>query len=270
MMKKLLLATLGISTSLLAITPEQQIELDKIFEGYKTKIQNNQSLSESRKESILSSLADKKKEIESQSDEEIAIYLDKNSGDTERIERAKQKEKDLGIEEYKPRSVDEWLGWILGGMGVKTSLFLGGALNINSAYMVYGSIGPKYNFSSGKTTFLREKGFSLSLPIGFGGINTSGIKNDMNFVLPIALEANYMFSDFMGFGLSAGIRYTYSPQDIGDLHIMDFYAGMDIYYGIYIEAGYVFYSSQEVKLGNRTYSTDPLGGAVTLNMGWRF
>lgn len=138
--------------------------------------------------------------------------------------------------------------------------------------MVYGTIGPKYNFtnSGGGASLFRAKGFSLSPPIGFGGINTSGVKNDMDFILPIALEANYMFSDFMGFGLSAGIRYSYSPQDIGDLHIMDVYAGMDLFYGIYIEAGYVFYSSQDIKLGNRTISTDPLSGAVTLNVGWRF
>lgn len=135
--------------------------------------------------------------------------------------------------------------------------------------MVYASLGPKYNFTKGEASLLPEKGFSLSLPIGFGAINTSGIKNDVDFALPIALEARYMFSDF-GFGLSAGLRYTYSPQDVGDLHIMDFYAGMDIVYGLYLEAGYVFYSSQDVKLGNKAYSRDPLSGAVTLNVGWRF
>lgn len=107
MMRKLFLATLGISTSLLAITPEQQAELDKIFEGYKNKILSNQSLSEDRKESILEDLNDKKKEIEEKSDEEIAIYLDKNSGDPKRIEKAKQKEKKLGIEEHKPKNTDE-------------------------------------------------------------------------------------------------------------------------------------------------------------------
>lgn len=268
-MKKLLLATLGISTSsLLAITPEQQVELDKIFEGYKNKILSNQSLSEDRKESILENLNDKKKEIEEKSDEEIAIYLDKNSGDPKRIERAKQKEKELGIKEYKPKNTDEWLGWTLGAVGARYSGFLG--RNSGGAYMVYATLGPKYNFTKGEVSLLPEKGFSISLPIGFGAINTSGIKNDVDFVLPIALEANYMFSDYMGFGLSAGLRYTYSPQDIGDLHIMDFYAGMDIYYGFYIEAGYVFYSSQDIKLGNRTISTYPLSGAVTLNVGWRF
>lgn len=267
MMKKLFLATLGISTSLLAITPEQQAELDKIFEGYKNKILSNQSLSEDRKESILENLNDKKKEIEEKSDEEIAIYLDKNSGDTERIERAKQKEKELGIEEHKPKNTDEWLGWALGAVGARYSGFLGG--NSGGAYMVYATLGPKYNFTKGEASLLPEKGFSLSLPVGFGAINTSGIKNDVDFALPIALEARYMFSDF-GFGLSAGLRYTYSPQDVGDLHIMDFYAGMDIVYGLYLEAGYVFYSSQDIKLGKRTYSTDPLSGAVTLNMGWRF
>ncbi|RDU69788.1 hypothetical protein [Helicobacter brantae] len=267
-MKKTLLASLGLATSLLAITQEQQIEIDRIFEGYRAKIESNQSLSESRKKSILNNLADKKKEIESQSDEEIAIYLDKNSGDSERIERAKQKEKELGIEEYKPTSSDDWLGWVFGSFGARFSSFFGG--NSGGAYMGYATIGPKYNFSSGGSSFLRTKGFSLSLPIGFGAINTSGIKNDVDFALPIALEANYMFSDYMGFGISAGVRYTFSPQDIGNLHIMDFYAGFDLIYGAYIEAGYVFYSSQDVTLGNRTYSTDPLSGAITLNVGWRF
>lgn len=52
-MKKLLLATLGISTSsLLAITPEQQVELDKIFKERAEKIQNTNISDESKKISL--------------------------------------------------------------------------------------------------------------------------------------------------------------------------------------------------------------------------
>lgn len=264
MMRKLFLATLGISTSLLAITPEQQAELDKIYQEREAKIKST-NISEESKEIAIDFLVKERKEVESLQDEKIQNiinYYKKNGKIPSNFD-------DVNAGVYQ-KSDSSWAGWVFGASGAKLSFFYGG--NLGSAYMVYGSIGPKYNFTNagGGASFVRMKGFSLSLPIGFGGINTSGIKNDMDFVLPIALEANYMFSDFMGFGLSAGLRYTYSPQDIGDLHIMDFYAGMDIYYGIYIEAGYVFYSSQDVKVGNRTISTDPLSGAVTLNLGWRF
>lgn len=267
-MKKTLALATFLAGSLFAITPEQQVELDKIFNGYIQNINKNTSLSENRKEKIIKDMNNKKKEIESKSDEEIQIYLDKNSGDSARIANAKQKEKELGIKEEKPTSPDAWLGYLFGASGAKTSFFYGG--NLTSAYMVYGSIGPKYNFSSEGWSMIRSKGFSLSLPIGLGAINTSGIKNDVDFVLPIALEANYMFSDGGGFGLSSGVRYTYSPQERGDLHMMDFYAGIDIYYGYYMEIGYVFYSSQDIKFGKNTISTDPLSGAVTLNIGLRF
>lgn len=152
-----------------------------------------------------------------------------------------------------------------GVLGIRTSSFFGN--NLRSATMVYGTIGSKYNISYDGCYIGTTKGFSLSLPIGFGAIGSNG---NVGFALPIALEANYMFSDYMGFGISAGVRYTFSPQDIGNLHIMDFYAGLDLIYRLYIEAGYVFYSSQDVKVGNKTISTDPLSGAITLNFGWRF
>lgn len=251
-MKKTLLASLGLATSLLAITQEQQIELDKIFESQKAKIEQDQSLSEDKRASMLKILEGKKKEIEGKSDEEISAYLN---------------EEKRGSEKYEREAIHNGVGWAFGALGARYTTFFGGKLG--KTHMGYASFGPQYNFTENNATLLPKKGFSLSLPIGLGEIKANDSRSDANFVLPIAIEAKYLFSDF-GFGVNAGLRYSYSPQNIGNLHIMDFYAGIDIYYGIYLEAGYVFYSSQDITLGNRTYSTDPLSGAFTLNFGWRF
>lgn len=262
-MKKLLLATLGISTSLLAIAPEQQVEIDEIFKQREEAIQKTK-ISEESKQISIDFLLREKKEIEALEEKKISDIIDyyKKNG------KMPNNFDDVNAGVYKKTNLG-WIGWVFGASGVKFSSFFGGKLD--SAYMIYGSIGPKYNFSLGGASLIRRKGFSISFPIGFGGLNTSGLKNDMDFVLPIALETNYMFSEISGFGLSAGIRYTYSPQEIGDLHIMDVYAGIDIVYGLYLEAGYVFYSSQDIKVPyGGIQNTDPLSGAVTLNVGWRF
>ena len=253
-MKKTLLASLGLATSLLAITQEQQIRLDSLFDQKEHNISQSNEFGAGEKQILIQALKEEKARVEKMSDEEIEKFFEEETKMEKRV-----------IKEYD----DGWVGWLFGSTGIRTAFFYGG--NLTSGYMFYGTIGPKYNFSSGGASFVRTEGFSLSLPIGLGAINTSGIKNDMDFALPIALEANYVFNDgFYRFGLSAGLRYTFSPQDIGNLHIMDFYAGLDLISGAYIEAGYVFYSSQDITLGNRTYSTDPLSGAITLNLGWRF
>lgn len=265
-MKKTLLASLGLATSLLAITQEQQIELDRIFKEKMQKVEK-QNLNPQSKNMALRLLENQKQEIQSKSDEEISAYLNGSPEDRERVEESLEGEEEPLIDESTLVRSDGWKGWIFGATGARFSAFFGG--NSGGAYMAYGTIGPKYNFTY-KGSSLNDEGFSLSLPIGFGAINTSGVKNDVDFVLPIALEAKYRFDSYWRFGLSAGVRYTYSPQDIGDLHIMDIYAGLDLVLGAYIEAGYVFYSSQDVKVGNKTISTDPLSGAITFNIGWRF
>ena len=276
MMRKLFLATLGISTSLLAITPEQQVELDRIFAEQKAKIES-QNLNSQSKDMALRLLENQKKEIEARSNEEIADYLTNGLESAEKNNQDEMLENDENVAEDESPLIDEntlirsdgWLGWLFGATGARYSGFLGGKLG--GAMLYYVTIGPQYNFSDKGSSIFTHDGFSLSIPIGFGAINTSGAKNDVDFALPIALEAKYALnSGFYRFGFSAGLRYTYSPQDIGDLHVMDFYAGLDLVAGAYIEAGYVFYSSQDIKLGKRTISTDPLSGAVTLNVGFRF
>lgn len=268
-MRKLFLATLGISTSLLAITPEQQIKLNRIFKEKMERVEN-QNLNNEAKNMALRILENQKQEIERKNDEEIANYLNGSLEERERIEETLEGDDEAPlIDENTLIRSDGWLGWLFGATGARYSGFLGGKLG--GAMLYYITIGPQYNFLDKGSRIFTYDGFSLSIPIGFGAINTSGIKNDIDFALPIALEAKYILnSGFYRFGFSAGLRYTYSPQDVGDLHIMDFYAGLDLVAGAYIEAGYVFYSSQDVKLGNRTYSTDPLSGAVTLNVGFRF
>lgn len=154
------------------------------------------------------------------------------------------KKEDNKIKEYD----DGWEGYLFGATGARISSFLGGKLD--SFSIAYLTIGPKYNFSSNGWSFFRTKGFSLSLPIGIGVLGMLEKNNNAtSFALPIALETNYMFSDAVGFGLSAGVRYTYSPQERGDLHMMDFYAEMDICNGFYIEAGYVFIAHKILSLG---------------------
>lgn len=275
MMRKLFLATLGISTSLLAITPEQQVELDRIFAEQKAKIES-QNLNSQSKDMALRLLENQKKEIEAKSNEEITDYLTNGLESAEKNNQDETLENDENVAEDESPLIDEntlvrsdgWLGWVFGATGFRYAGFLGG--NSGGAYMVYGTIGPKYNFSNKGSSLFSQKGLSLSLPIGFGAINTSGIKNDVDFVLPVALEMTYFFNDdWYKFGLSAGVRYSFSPQEFGNLHFMDIYAGIDFTI-FHIEAGYVFYSSQDVKLGNRTYSTDPLSGAFSVSFGLKF
>ena len=261
-MRKLFLATLGISTSLLAITQEQQTKIDELFNQKEQNISQSTEFGAGEKQMLIQALKEEKAKVEKMSDEEIEEYFDNEK----RAELAKNDTFDPNI--MRAKKNEEWVSWIFGASGARFSGFFGG--NLGGAYMVFATIGPKYNVSYDGFYIGTAKGFSVSLPIGLGAINTSGVKNNDKFVLPIAVEVNYMFSDYMGFGVSAGLRYTYSPQSVGDLHFIDFYAGLDLIYGLYIEAGYVFYSSQDIKLGNRTNSTDPLSGAVTLNMGWRF
>lgn len=262
-MKKLLLATLGISTSLLAITPEQQKQVDEIFEK-KQKTLNELNISDEIKQKYSQKLAEEKKKVEARTESQIDFFI-ANQNKKEKEEEEKEFNPDL----YKASNELGWIPLVFGASGVRFGTMAGG--NLISAKLMYVTIGPKYNFSYGDGLFVgTTKGFSISLPIGIGGTQLTGEKQ-YQFALPIALEMNYMFSDHLGFGLSAGIRYTYTPRDYGDMHIMDFYAGMDIYYGIYIEAGYVFYSSQDIKVPyGGTQNTDPLSGAVTLNIGWRF
>lgn len=246
---------LGFATSLFAITQEQQIKLDKVFQEYKRNIEQNQSLEESKKIVMLKDLENRKKEIEGKSDAEISSYLDQNF-----ISKNENKK-------YEDKAIDDEVGWVFGALGARYTVFFGG--KSGKTQMGYATIGAQYNFTENQATLLPKKGFSLSIPIGLGEINTINPKSNAEFVLPIAVEAKYLFSDF-GFGFNAGLRYSYSPQNIGDLHIMDFYAGIDIYAGFYIQAGYVFFSSQNIKTSNKTTLMDPLSGAFALNVGWKF
>lgn len=257
-MRKLFLATLGISTSLLAITQEQQTKIDELFNQKEQNISQSSEFGAGEKQSLIQALKEEKAKVEKMSDEEIEEYLD------EEANASKDKKEILVL-----RKGEEWLGGLFGASGLRVSTFFGG--NNEGAYMGYATIGPTYNFSGMGWTMGTQEGFSLSLPIGLGFINTSGVKNEANFALPIALEAKYLLkSGVYRFGFSTGLRYTYSPQEIGDLHFIDFYIGMDLIAGAYLEVGYVFYSSQDIKIVNKTISTDPLSGAITFNIGLRF
>lgn len=156
--------------------------------------------------------------------------------------------------------IEEWTAWFLGASGLRYGILYN--MSFGGGYMGYGTIGPKYNFSSNEWSTIRSKGFSLSLPIGFGGIYASE-ENQSSFVLPIALEMNYMFSERLGFGVSSGIRYTYSPRSVRDLHMLDFYMGIDIYSGFYFEVGYMFYGFRS------DYTSKTFSGSITTNIGLR-
>ncbi|RDU71383.1 hypothetical protein [Helicobacter brantae] len=249
-MKKILLTSLGLATSLLAITQEQQIRLDSLFDQKEHNISQSNEFGAGEKQTLIQALKEEKARVEKMSDEEVEKFFEE--------EEETKKDKPLVL-----KKGEEWIGGVFGASGIRVSAFFGG--NSGGAYMGYATIGPRYNITGEGFTMGIQEGFSLSAPIGLGFIKTT---NGGYFALPIALEANYIFSG--KFGISGGLRYTFSPQDIGNLHIMDFYAGFDLFYGIYLEAGYVFYSSQDVKIGNKTISTDPLSGAITFNVGWRF
>lgn len=262
-MKKLLLATLGISTSLLAITQEQQTKIDELFNQKEQNISQSTEFGAGEKQMLIQTLKEEKAKVEKMSDEEIEEYLD------EEATIAKNKKDGFDPENYRFRKNEEWIGWLAGAVGATTSGFFTTSVSKSSAMAYYLTFGPKYNITYNGFFAGTIKGFSISLPIGIGGLNFAK-ESQGSFALPIALEASYMFSNKRGFGLKAGARYTFSAHKNGNLHIIDCYAGMDLFYGVFIEAGYVLYSSQDVKVGNKTKSIDPLSSAISFNAGWRF
>lgn len=244
-MKKIftgMLVAISLASSMLALTEEQRKEFNEDFEmridvAKKTGV--GKEGGEEWAQKRITELKKEKAQIEAEGDEAIERYL--------RVNKIENVLMDI----------------FLGSLGVYQEISFKNDEKLSKFGGFFLTIGPRYNLQ-GEGAF--DKGFSISLPIGLGMIERN---RKSYFAMPVAIEGRYSLGGLMP-AIGAGLRYTFSPMNIGTLHMMDVYASLDIYWGFFMQIGYIFFSSQEVSFGRVKQTVQPYTGQTKMSIGWRF
>lgn len=257
MVKKsiLFLSSLGISTSLLAITPDLQKKVDEFYSQKRAVIEKSE-LKESMKEDLLQQLEGEKIRVETLDDDEITHFLE--TGELPKNDEMADSEE------------NSWVGWVFGATDVAIDVFTTKGLS-SGLTTITGSFGPRYNFSKMAPATIFTDGFSIAARLGLGVAALDNF-HETGFALPIELEASYTTGHFT---TSAGLSFLIIPtlKKLENLTNAGVY--LDLGWANPVGAmtfrlGYIFHSSATLNLINgQSINYDPLNGSFNFGVRWQ-